>query len=275
MARNILILGASYGSLLATKLLMAGHNVTLVCRKQTAELINRDGTEVRIKLMEDNNERLLAFCSITFDDMFVIRDLKIIEGGKGSFVAMPSRKLTDRWCGDANGMLANDAIRGQSDIISLEPAVRVREMARVAADHPELASALRQASTPNAVRVVRKYPDFSVLYDAYLSKFGDRCLEELKLESETLHEDPLVLLRSIGEVARAASISPAVLVWRALATVICLDFPVCFSVAVTCRMPSTSRLIRQSTSLGSSVGCRPSTRKSPTRMFFSASSSSP
>ena len=38
MARKILILGASYGSLLATKLLMAGHNVTLVCRKNTAEL---------------------------------------------------------------------------------------------------------------------------------------------------------------------------------------------------------------------------------------------
>ena len=55
-------------------------------------------TEVRIKLMEDNsgsNERLQAFCSITFDDMFVIRDLKIIEGAKGFFVAMPSRKLTD------------------------------------------------------------------------------------------------------------------------------------------------------------------------------------
>jgi len=45
VARNILILGASYGSLLATKLLMAGHNVTLVCRKNTAELINRDGTK--------------------------------------------------------------------------------------------------------------------------------------------------------------------------------------------------------------------------------------
>jgi stage V sporulation protein G len=56
-------------------------------------------TEVRIKLMEDNNERLQAFCSITFDDAFVIRDLKIIEGTKGSFVAMPSRKLTDR-CGN-------------------------------------------------------------------------------------------------------------------------------------------------------------------------------
>jgi hypothetical protein len=52
MARSVLILGASYGSLLATKLLMAGHNVTLVCRKKTADLINRDGTEVRIKLRD-------------------------------------------------------------------------------------------------------------------------------------------------------------------------------------------------------------------------------
>jgi stage V sporulation protein G len=55
-----------------------------------------DITEIRIKLMEDPQERLQAFCSITFDHCFVIRDLKIIEGTKGSFVAMPSRKLTDR-----------------------------------------------------------------------------------------------------------------------------------------------------------------------------------
>ena len=48
-----------------------------------------DITEVRIKLMEDAGERLQAFCSITFDDAFVVRDLKIIEGTKGSFVAMP------------------------------------------------------------------------------------------------------------------------------------------------------------------------------------------
>jgi len=51
-------------------------------------------TEVRIKLMEETSERLQAFCSITFDDSFVIRDLKIIEGTNGPFVAMPSRKLT-------------------------------------------------------------------------------------------------------------------------------------------------------------------------------------
>jgi stage V sporulation protein G len=67
-------------------------------------------TEVRIKLMEDNheNERLQAFCSVTFDDAFVVRDLKIIEGTKGSFVAMPSRKLTDHCpqCGCKNHLRA-------------------------------------------------------------------------------------------------------------------------------------------------------------------------
>ena len=51
-------------------------------------------TEVRIKLMDDTDDRLQAFCSITFDDSFVVRDLKIIEGASGPFVAMPSRKLT-------------------------------------------------------------------------------------------------------------------------------------------------------------------------------------
>src|SRR6201986_3324489 len=57
MARNVLILGASYGSLLGTKLLMAGHNVTLVCRRKTADLINREGTEVRIKLRDVPSHR--------------------------------------------------------------------------------------------------------------------------------------------------------------------------------------------------------------------------
>jgi len=67
-------------------------------------------TEVRIKLMDDSseNERLQAFCSVTFDDAYVVRDLKIIEGTKGSFVAMPSRKLTDRChsCGCKNHLRA-------------------------------------------------------------------------------------------------------------------------------------------------------------------------
>jgi stage V sporulation protein G len=65
-------------------------------------------TEVRIKLMDDGSDRLKAFCSITFDDCFVIRDLKIIDGTNGPFVAMPSRKLTAHCpeCGCKNHLRA-------------------------------------------------------------------------------------------------------------------------------------------------------------------------
>ncbi|MEM8948894.1 MAG: 2-dehydropantoate 2-reductase N-terminal domain-containing protein [Pseudomonadota bacterium] len=57
MSFKILILGASYGSLFGTKLLMAGHDVTLVCRKATAKLINDEGTEVRLKLKDEAEHR--------------------------------------------------------------------------------------------------------------------------------------------------------------------------------------------------------------------------
>ena len=61
-------------------------------------------SEVRVKLVDRSGERLRAFCSITLDNAFVIRDLKIIGGTNGAFVAMPSRKLADRCrhCGTKN-----------------------------------------------------------------------------------------------------------------------------------------------------------------------------
>ena len=52
-----------------------------------------DITEIRISLRDDN--KLKAFASITLDNCFVIRGLKVIEGAKGTFVAMPSRKRPD------------------------------------------------------------------------------------------------------------------------------------------------------------------------------------
>ena len=57
MTYKILILGASYGSLLGTKFIAAGHDVTLVCRAETAALINDKGTEVRIKLRDEDEHR--------------------------------------------------------------------------------------------------------------------------------------------------------------------------------------------------------------------------
>lgn len=65
-------------------------------------------TEVRIKLMENSDDRLQGFCSVTFDNSFVVRDLKIIDGSNGPFVAMPSRKLTShcQQCGTKNHLKA-------------------------------------------------------------------------------------------------------------------------------------------------------------------------
>lgn len=51
-------------------------------------------SEIRIKLVEESDDRLRGFCSLTFREGFVIRDLRIIEGESGMFVAMPSRKVT-------------------------------------------------------------------------------------------------------------------------------------------------------------------------------------
>ena len=66
-------------------------------------------TEVRIKLINNPEDRLRGFCSVTFDNCFVVRDLKIIEGNSGPFVAMPSRKLTDHCskCRSKNHLRAN------------------------------------------------------------------------------------------------------------------------------------------------------------------------
>ena len=83
-------------------------------------------TEIRIKLIRDKADKLRAFASITIDQTLVIRDLKIIEGAHGLFVAMPSRKLCDRcpscsgknhlrsrFCNDCGGKLRE--MRGRMD----------------------------------------------------------------------------------------------------------------------------------------------------------------
>lgn len=51
-------------------------------------------TEARVFLV-NNEERLKAYATITIDNVFLIRDLRVINGNAGLFVAMPSRKMKD------------------------------------------------------------------------------------------------------------------------------------------------------------------------------------
>ncbi len=68
-----------------------------------------DITEVRIRLLEGRRDRLRAYATITLASEFVVRDLRIIEGARGIFVAMPSRRLADRCprCGGKNHLRAS------------------------------------------------------------------------------------------------------------------------------------------------------------------------
>lgn len=135
-----------------------------------------DITEVRIKLMDDPNDRLQGFCSVTFDSCFVIRDLKIIQGAKGPFVAMPSRKLTDRCghCGSKNHLRAaycNDCgAELESDRAIKDGEGRAKLYADIA--HP-INSACRELIQDRVIiafekeKIAAKKPGYVCKYDDY------------------------------------------------------------------------------------------------------------
>ena len=66
-------------------------------------------TEIRVKLIDNQRDKLRGFASITLENSLVIRDLKIIDGTNGPLVAMPSRKLTSHCgkCGCKNHLRAS------------------------------------------------------------------------------------------------------------------------------------------------------------------------
>lgn len=106
-----------------------------------------------------------------------------------------SRNMLKKWLGDDGLALHNDVMIGQGDIVSAEPAQRIAEMGRIVASHGIAAAD------------IGTHPALRPALDSYLAKFGDRCTEELKLESIPLTDDPAQLLAAI---ASSAARPPAV-----------------------------------------------------------------
>ncbi len=52
-------------------------------------------TDIRVRIVKKDDSKLKAVASVTFDDCFVVHDIKVIEGAEGYFIAMPSRKTND------------------------------------------------------------------------------------------------------------------------------------------------------------------------------------
>ncbi len=115
-----------------------------------------------------------------------------------------SRALLERWAGPAGTALHNDVMIGQGDIISAEPARLIREIGALARATP---GALELLETEDRVAIFESEP-FGARLAAYVAKFGDRRIGELKLEQPTLDDDPRPLFRAVLASASSASAAP-------------------------------------------------------------------
>ncbi|MFQ5489348.1 MAG: SpoVG family protein, partial [Phycisphaerae bacterium] len=154
-------------------------------------------TETRVKLVNNANDRLKAYCSITIDGCFVVRDLKVIDGSNGLFVAMPSRKLATRCpnCSSKNHLRArfcNECGKKTSDGRSEQTNARTKLHADVA--HP-INAECRQFIQERVIEEFQveaersRQPDYVAAdYDDYEDNEEspyDSLIQELKAEQQT------------------------------------------------------------------------------------------
>jgi pyruvate,water dikinase len=108
-------------------------------------------------------------------------------------------RLVERWLPEAQPTLVNDLLVGEGGIISTEPARRVMSLAAMVAATPALHDAFRAQPDDDALlrqlRAEGRHAEFLAAFDAYLARFGDRCIGELKLETTTPSEDPGFIIR--------------------------------------------------------------------------------
>ncbi len=103
---------------------------------------------------------------------------------------------------EEGNMIHNDLLCDEGGIISSEPAKRIKEMAKCAKDNDELIALLENPDILYVQKELTKYPEFNQMLNAYLDKFADRCLEELKLETLTLKDNPRSLYASIATFSK-------------------------------------------------------------------------
>jgi pyruvate,water dikinase len=112
------------------------------------------------------------------------------------------RKLLRDWVGGEAEALEGALLSGGAETISGRLARRLRELADLALTRPAVVDVLLTGTLEAIEGALSAWPELERLYRAYLADFGDRFMGELKLESPTLHDDPLPLLRAIAHCAR-------------------------------------------------------------------------
>ncbi len=138
----------------------------------------------------DVEEKLLAHWDAPLiNDFFAM----IFYGLLGSTV--------QKWCGDESSSLLNGLVAATKNVVSAEPLALMHEMAELLS--PSDTELLAQGDLKDIQGWLKSNPNFHKKYQAYLEKFGDRCLGELKLESPTLKDNSLLLFRSIAQISQA------------------------------------------------------------------------
>ena len=106
-------------------------------------------------------------------------------------------KLVEKWLPGAPPTLVNDLLVGDGDIVSTQPARSVMELARLVRDTPAVLAHFVLTDDRKVWLSIGDDPASAVFRDAvarHLGRFGDRTMEELKLETITLSEDPSLLI---------------------------------------------------------------------------------
>lgn len=115
------------------------------------------------------------------------------------------RKISENWNDGKLKQTYNDLLCGDGNIISAVPAKQIKLMANELINssktEPELINIFCNAPLKEIEKNIVKHTKLNKLVQNYLLDFGDRCLEELKLETKTLTSDPINLYRSIGNMA--------------------------------------------------------------------------
>jgi rifampicin phosphotransferase len=121
-------------------------------------------------------------------------------------------RLIEKWLPNTPPTLANDLLCGEGGIISTEPARHVMALARRVTETSDLAR--RFEEEPDAAALIRRlgedpaHAEFHRALRDYIERFGDRCLEELKLETITLRENPAFLMQMIRSYAARGTVEP-------------------------------------------------------------------
>lgn len=101
---------------------------------------------------------------------------------------------------------ANSLLVGLGGIVSTEPADLMNEMAEAVYTDSSFVDCLLNGSAAEIKSMSWERIRFATLFNRYIEKFGDRCVNELKLESQTLSDNPLPLLRNVGQIALQLSL---------------------------------------------------------------------